>query len=929
MGRSKEVTTSSALFDLLEASRLLPPESIDDARRICCDVSEPKRVARRLVKREMITQWQARQLLAGRYHLRLGKYRLIDSFGSGSYGRVYLAEHVQMQRRVVLKVLGRRNDASSNSLGMFLAEARAIASLDHRNIVHVYDFDCEDDRHYIVMEYVDGRDLRLVVREDHPLPVNLVATYICQAADGLAYAHDLDIVHGELTPANLLVDSHGTLKIGNMGVARLAAAAGHKALSTDKRKETLRFLAPEQLEEAGRADCPSDVYSLGCTFFFLLTGRPPVSPEQATRDKVSRNVLAYRAETPVGLAKILDMMMAENPDDRYDSAGSVKHALETWVQEFANQNQPSIDGKSHQAVSSPPLPKQNLVQPKSAADPALSIRGQHRQSKPRTSVAARSHREKQAIVLLSIGAAGVALAALALSAVLFWPETSETADSSRGQAADQWEEPEDVHEQNKDSGRTSTANDRKEQTKNEGKTTPSAPKPAIPSANPTVEDSDVAVTDSSGEEQPLSSASTEVASVSEVDMEDPIDFEPGVGEPVFTTDDSVLQEEVDPVDSEEPGMVADPFKDVPSTVDLPQLPTKSDNVDIEQPGISLGTMTIPSDEMVALSLGGGDQRGNGGAAFSIENSDKNPENREWNVQVSKARETTDEPTTIAHLSIIDGQLMFQWTQQALANKVANYLRNCPLTIRVRDFSRTIVLREPETAEPIMIQFGKRPIRTILKKMAWAPDPKSLQVEFTQLDGEFVGATFEPEAAVLASGGETTLLLGQPDPLLRFSMKVSMRNARSTMRINVTPFFQVDPGQEPKQLNLKNERVAWNTVLVSLRQHQDFLDRLTEQINGAATADKALFENQKKQVQDGIFALETAHTRLNQLEATKTSLNEKGVVHFRVYYSAGDEQVELLNTGGTSAPENSLDIESGDGSGEENFDQMPEEFPEET
>ena len=177
-----------------------------------------------MVKREILTAWQADMLLQGKHRgFRLGPYRILRPLGQGGMSKVFLAEHEMMHRRCAIKVLPSKYQEDADLLNRFHLEARAIAALDHPNIVRAYDFNKDvrygKEIHYLVMEYVEGPDLRRMVEEQGPLDYRKAADFICQAAEGLAHAHAAGFVHRDIKPANLLVDPHGVLKILDLGLA--------------------------------------------------------------------------------------------------------------------------------------------------------------------------------------------------------------------------------------------------------------------------------------------------------------------------------------------------------------------------------------------------------------------------------------------------------------------------------------------------------------------------------------------------------------------------------------------------------------------------------------------------------------------------------------------------------------------------------------
>ena len=200
-------------------------------------ITDTDYVADRLIQAGLITRWQADKLLDGRHKgFFLGKYKLLDHLGTGGMSSVYLAEHVLMQRRVAIKVLPKNRVEDSSYLARFHREAQAAAALDHHNIVRAYDVDNDGDTHYLVMEYVDGRDLQRIVKEDGPLSYVAAAEYVRQAAEGLAHAHQAGLIHRDVKPANLLVDQKNVVKVLDLGLARFTDEAQGLAYRGLRRK---------------------------------------------------------------------------------------------------------------------------------------------------------------------------------------------------------------------------------------------------------------------------------------------------------------------------------------------------------------------------------------------------------------------------------------------------------------------------------------------------------------------------------------------------------------------------------------------------------------------------------------------------------------------------------------------------------------------
>ncbi len=221
--------TADAFLDLVRSSGLVEKDQLNAALSEAQQATATpptetdEDVANRLVASKLLTRWQADRLLEGRHKgFFLGKYKLLDHLGTGGMSSVYLAEHVLMQRRVAIKVLPKNRVADTSYLARFHREAQAAATLDHRNSVRAYDVDNDGPIHYLVMEYIEGRDVQRIVKEDGPLDYATAAEYTRQAAEGLSHAHKAGLIHRDVKPANLLVDQKKSVKVLDLGLARFA-----------------------------------------------------------------------------------------------------------------------------------------------------------------------------------------------------------------------------------------------------------------------------------------------------------------------------------------------------------------------------------------------------------------------------------------------------------------------------------------------------------------------------------------------------------------------------------------------------------------------------------------------------------------------------------------------------------------------------------
>lgn len=330
--------TVPAFLALVRKSGLLSEEAL--ARLNDEDLpSEPFPCAQHLIRMKLLTSFQARHLITGLYRgLVLGPYHLLRALGKGGMGVVYLAEHAELHRKVALKVLTVDKENPQLSLERFQREARAAAALDHSNIVRVHDVAHADDRHFLVMEYVEGLDLQSLVEQTGPLHYAQAADYVAQAAAGLQHAHDRGFIHRDVKPANLMLAKDGTVKILDMGLARSVTNSDDKLtekFDEDKITGTVDFLSPEQAMNVA-LDARSDIYSLGATLYALVSGGPPY--RGTTAQKLTQHQLASppelcknRVAVPGGLGAVVARMMAKRPGERYQSAQEVIEALAPWV----------------------------------------------------------------------------------------------------------------------------------------------------------------------------------------------------------------------------------------------------------------------------------------------------------------------------------------------------------------------------------------------------------------------------------------------------------------------------------------------------------------------------------------------------------------------------------------------------------------------
>lgn len=346
-----------AFVDTLRQSGLLSPAQLAEfTRDLLPRFHHVRSLVWHLLERGWLTPYQIDRLVQGGGNdLMIGEFVLLEWLGKGGMAHVYKARHRTTNQVVALKVTRPELITDAETVGQYLKEFRALAKMSHPNIVKTFVAGRHGTKHYFAMEFVQGIDLEKLVQLAGPLPVSEACDYIRQAALGLQHAHETCLVHRDIKPANLLLSQTsgsslpsagsgksspargGVIKILDWGLASLCLPSGHEAVTPAESREemigTADYLAPEQAKNARLSDIRSDLYSLGCTFYYLLAGQPPF-PGGSLMQKLLKHQQAeptpidrLRPDLPKTLVDIIRKMMAKRSEERYRTPAAVVAAL--------------------------------------------------------------------------------------------------------------------------------------------------------------------------------------------------------------------------------------------------------------------------------------------------------------------------------------------------------------------------------------------------------------------------------------------------------------------------------------------------------------------------------------------------------------------------------------------------------------------------
>ncbi len=321
-------------------------------------------LAERLVKESILTDYQTRRFLNNKSHgMVVGRYVILDRLGSGSMGRVYKAHHMMMDRLVAIKIIAPEIVSNDRVVARFQREMKLVGRLDHPNVIRAFDADQVNRVLYIVMEYVHGQSLAQKLRYGLIPPPEMV-DYAAQAALGLAHAHSQGIVHRDIKPSNLLLTDEKQLKVLDLGLGVLMEADSSTSFATADgiAVGTVDYMSPEQA--CGReVDGRSDLFSLGCSMYHLMTGKLPYPGESAIERMGKRigsrpaPITDVKPDMPSSVVRVLDKLLAHKPQERFQSAAEAAEALQSLIRPKVRATAaPRLEKKSEDAPAPLPVP---------------------------------------------------------------------------------------------------------------------------------------------------------------------------------------------------------------------------------------------------------------------------------------------------------------------------------------------------------------------------------------------------------------------------------------------------------------------------------------------------------------------------------------------------------------------------------------------
>ncbi|MCL2117362.1 MAG: serine/threonine protein kinase [Planctomycetaceae bacterium] len=315
-------------------------------------------LARELLRLDWLNVWQITQLIEGRLRFTLGEYHIIDSLGQGGYAHVFLARSNKTPELAAIKVF-QSPQAQPEALTRFLREAMLQESISHKNIVRLIHCGQDGNVEYLVFEYMAGGDVRRLIHNEVQLPILQSARIISQAAGALAFLHRQGIVHRDVKPANILLTESGAAKLGDLGLCGFLDERAKDDPRYGKLAGTADYMAPDHILNPCKPSPQWDIYSLGCTFYQMVTGTVPF-PKNHSREKIMAHLRSepvdprmFREDLPEELVLVIMRMMAKDPALRFQTMTEVQASLASWERGHSARKPAGQDSLTHGLTDDP------------------------------------------------------------------------------------------------------------------------------------------------------------------------------------------------------------------------------------------------------------------------------------------------------------------------------------------------------------------------------------------------------------------------------------------------------------------------------------------------------------------------------------------------------------------------------------------------
>jgi serine/threonine protein kinase len=957
MVKGAQVASPQEFLAVLQKCGLLTPQQLTDVQPLAAEANDSKSFARQLVARSILTKWQATQLFNGFSQFAIGKYRLLDLLGAGRIGREFLAEHIQLGRRVALKLVSRDLTSDPRRLKTFLEEYRRAGSLDHPHLVHSFDVDQEGQRYFVVTEYIDGEDLHKRVQRLGRAAPHEAIDFCIQAAEGLAHAAAKGVLHGDLKPSNLLRDKDGVLKVSDLGFAHLVerkpaerGVPGSKELPVS---DLVEYVAPEAMNQTGGdLDVRTDIYSLGQILYFLVAGEAPstTTPEAADRADKLRSL---QPQLPVDVISLYAQFTAADASARpadwnealgklrnvsLPAAGTLPAAEEAAAPVIAIDTTNDKNGGKRKPPMAKAVPLSNteFVSAEASGDELTLSSDDLNDSQPFVLNLGDTNSRQRGSAKKGAAASGNAAAASAdeakpvmppmpapaatagekkppplrklspklllgllgggIAAVLLLGSLTVWMLTSGGEAQQQVAQAQPVKPGGKAKSPSDDAAAESEEEVNPEEVNPPTPEAAVAA---TAGNADPKL----APEAAASASAMEVPPTEPAPAADPPSPDKPAGEPPAppktdpATPDPAKTEPAPPQpEPPAPAPAAPPPPQVKPFEKLPAVVALPPVPTAEKPAApaTLGEIQATPDQLVSVLLYGGENASRGKSVFTLQNANGGTDPRKWELAVTGKSESDNK--VVATFRLDENAFTFEWTPAAVEEPLAPFAANCQLQLSVARDVHSLALRVPVEVEPVTIDMEKG--STLKIPLENAPSGKNLRVELVGLDpASFPNPEFQPQASVEGAKGTMYVWLGETAEQRNFGLRVDTAERGKSLEVRFQPYFRLPAPAPP----VKATKKFFLEQSYRLEQAMALLSANSAAIQASKLSqerkdqDKTLTENELK-------AAQAQHGRLKAAADLYQRLDDSAQIHVRVSYVAGDGKVLLAQTIGAPPAE---------------------------